>query len=53
MNISISLSGDDVRFLDEYAEAHGYVSRSAAVRSAVRILHLSKFADAYADAWKQ
>ena len=53
MNISISLSDDDVRFLDEYAEEHGYASRSAVLRKAVRILRLSKLSDAYADAWKQ
>ena len=53
MNIPISLSDDDVRFLDEYAEEHGYASRSAVLRKAVRILRLSKLSDAYADAWKQ
>jgi len=53
VNTSISLPRDDVRFLDEDAEAHGYASRSAVVRSAVRILRSSKLGDAYADAWKQ
>ena len=53
MKISVSLPDDDVRFLDEYAEAQGYASRSAVVHTAVRILRSSKLGDAYADAWKQ
>ena len=53
MKISISLPDDDVRFLDEYAEAQGFASRSAVLRSAVRILRSSKLGDAYADAWEQ
>jgi Arc/MetJ-type ribon-helix-helix transcriptional regulator len=53
MKISISLPGDDVQFLDEYAEAQGYTSRSAVVLTAVRILRSSKLGDAYADAWAQ
>jgi Arc/MetJ-type ribon-helix-helix transcriptional regulator len=51
MKISVSLPDDDVRFLDEYAEAQGYASRSAVLRSAVRILRSAKLGDAYADAW--
>ncbi len=51
MKVSISLPDDDVRFLDEYAEAQGYASRSAVVLTAVRILRASKLGDAYADAW--
>jgi Arc/MetJ-type ribon-helix-helix transcriptional regulator len=53
MKISVSLPDDDVRFLDEYAEAQGFASRSAVLRSAVRILRSSKLGDAYADAWEQ
>lgn len=53
MKISVSLPDDDVRFLDEYAEAQGFASRSAVLRSAVRILRSSKLGDAYADAWRQ
>jgi len=53
MKISISLPDDDVRFLDEYAQTQGFASRSAVLRSAVRILRSSKLGDAYADAWEQ
>ena len=53
MKISISLPDDDVEFLDEYAETQGYPSRSAVLRTAVRILRSSKLGDAYADAWEE
>lgn len=53
MKISISLPDDDVQFLDEYAKAQGFPSRSAVVHSAVRILRSSKLGDAYADAWRE
>jgi Arc/MetJ-type ribon-helix-helix transcriptional regulator len=53
MKISISLPDEDVRFLDEYAETQGYPSRSAVLRSAVRILRSAKLGDAYADAWEE
>ena len=53
MKISVSLPDEDVEFLDEYAKTQGFESRSAVVRSAVRILKSSKLGDAYADAWKE
>jgi len=53
MKISVSLPDDDVEFLDEYARAQGYASRSAVVHTAVRILRASKLGDAYADAWQE
>jgi Arc/MetJ-type ribon-helix-helix transcriptional regulator len=53
MKISISLPDDDVQFLDEYAENQGYISRSAVVLTAVRILRSSKLGDAYVEAWAQ
>jgi Arc/MetJ-type ribon-helix-helix transcriptional regulator len=53
MKISVSLPDDDVLFLDEYADAQGYASRSAVLRTAVRMLRSSKLGDAYADAWAQ
>ena len=51
MKISVSLPDDDVEFLDNYAEAQGYESRSAVVHAAVRMLRSAKLGDAYADAW--
>ncbi|MGF1618304.1 MAG: ribbon-helix-helix domain-containing protein [Acidimicrobiia bacterium] len=53
MKISISLAGEDVEFLDEYANSQGLRSRSAVVRTAVRMLRSSKLGDAYADAWQE
>jgi len=53
MKISVSLPDEDVEFLDSYAESQGYVSRSAVVHSAVRMLRSSKLGDAYADAWRE
>lgn len=51
MKISVSLPGEDVEFLDSYAQSHGFESRSAVVHAAVRMLRASKLGDAYADAW--
>jgi Arc/MetJ-type ribon-helix-helix transcriptional regulator len=53
MKISVSLPDEDIQFLDEYAKAQGYASRSAVVHSAVRILRSSKLGDAYVDAWQE
>ncbi len=53
MKISVSLPNDDVEFLDEYAKTEGYESRSAVLRTAVRILRSSKLGEAYAGAWQE
>jgi Arc/MetJ-type ribon-helix-helix transcriptional regulator len=53
MKISVSLPDADVEFLDDYAEKHGYDSRSAVVHTAVRMLRSSKLGDAYASAWSE
>jgi hypothetical protein len=53
MKVSVSLSDDDVEFLDAYASEHGMVSRSAAVQRAVGMLRLTGLSDAYAAAWKE
>jgi Arc/MetJ-type ribon-helix-helix transcriptional regulator len=53
MKISVSLPAEDVEFLDNYAEAQGFGSRSAVVHTAVRMLRSSKLGDAYADAWRE
>lgn len=53
MKISVSLPDEDVEFLDNYADSHGYNSRSAVVHTAVRMLRSSKLGDAYADAWQE
>jgi Arc/MetJ-type ribon-helix-helix transcriptional regulator len=53
MKVSISLSGDDVHFLDEYAREQGLDSRSAAVHRAVRLLRTSELAGTYEAAWDE
>lgn len=53
MKLSVSLPDDDVEFLDEYADAKGMASRSAAVHRAVRLLRATELGPAYEDAWAQ
>lgn len=51
MKVSVSLPGDDVAFLDAYASAHEYPSRSAVVHQAIRALRLGELHAAYGEAW--
>ena len=52
MKVSISLSSDDVEFLDDYTRTHRSVaSRSAALQRAVALLRASELSAAYALAW--
>lgn len=53
MKVSVSLRGEDVEFLDAYAEAHAFPSRSAAVQQAIRLLRLGELGDAYGPAWAE
>lgn len=53
MKVSVSLPGEDVEFLDEYAKARGLDSRSAAVQQAVRLLRSGELESAYAAAWSE
>jgi Arc/MetJ-type ribon-helix-helix transcriptional regulator len=51
MKLSVSLLGEDVEFLDAYADAHALASRSAVVQEAIRALRRSELPDAYGEAW--
>ncbi len=51
MKVSVSLPGDDVAFLDEYARDQGLESRSAAVLQAVRLLRTAELGADYEGAW--
>lgn len=51
MKVSVSLSDDDVAFLDEFAATGGAPSRSAAVQRAIALLRAVRLEDAYAEAW--
>lgn len=53
MKVSVSLPGEDIRFLDEYAKEQGLESRSAAVHKAVRLLRSVELGAAYESAWEQ
>ena len=51
MKVSVSLSAEDVQFLDSYARAQGIQSRSAVVHRAVGLLRASQLEHAYEEAW--
>ena len=53
MKLSVSLPGEDVRFLDAYADAHALASRSAVVQQAIRALRRQELPDAYGKAWDE
>jgi len=53
VKVSVSLPGEDVRFLDEYAMEQGLDSRSAALQRAVRLLRTAEIAEAYQAAWDE
>lgn len=52
MKVSVSLSDDDVRFLDACAKERG-VSRSAVLQQAVGLLRGRRLGTAYAEAWDE
>ena len=51
MKVSVSLPDNDVEYLDAYATAQGFASRSAVLHKAVRLLRASELGSAYEDAW--
>lgn len=53
MKVSVSLPGEDVQFLDEYAREQGLESRSAALHRAVRLLRTAELAGTYEAAWEE
>lgn len=53
MKVSVSLPGEDVEFLDEYAKKQGYESRSAVLHKAVRLLRATELGAAYEHAWRE
>lgn len=53
MKLSVSLPEEDVQFLDAYARAEGFDSRSAVVHKAVRLLRTSTLGAAYEEAWEE
>jgi antitoxin MazE9 len=53
MKVSVSLPGEDVQFLDEYAKEQGLGSRSAALHRAVRLLRTAELGGTYEAAWEE
>lgn len=53
MKVSVSLPDEDVEFLDAYASAQGFSSRSAVVHKAVRLLRGSELDAAYEEAFSE
>jgi Arc/MetJ-type ribon-helix-helix transcriptional regulator len=53
MRVSVSLRSEDVEFLDAYAEAHTFPSRSAVVQQAIHALRLGELGEAYGPAWDE
>jgi Arc/MetJ-type ribon-helix-helix transcriptional regulator len=53
MKLSVSLSDQDVAYLDAYSAEQGYSSRSAALRKAVNLLRASELGPAYEQAWAE
>jgi Arc/MetJ-type ribon-helix-helix transcriptional regulator len=53
MKVSVSLSDEDVEFLDFYAERHQIPSRSAALQRAIRALRTTELTSAYESAWNE
>ncbi|MGH2512560.1 MAG: ribbon-helix-helix domain-containing protein [Candidatus Limnocylindrales bacterium] len=53
MKVSVSLPGEDVQFLDEYAREQGLDSRSAALHRAVRLLRTAELGGTYEAAWAE
>jgi Arc/MetJ-type ribon-helix-helix transcriptional regulator len=45
--LSVSLPAEDVEFLDAYAAAKGFASRSAVLHRAVRLLRATELGPAY------
>lgn len=51
MKISVSLTDEDVEYIDVYARRRGVQSRSAVMREALRLLRASELGPDYAAAW--
>lgn len=53
MKLSVSLSAEDVSFVDSYLETKGMTSRSSVLQRAVALLREAELEDAYASAWDE
>lgn len=53
MKLSVSLSNEDVEFIDRYASVHAVESRSGVLQRALLLLRASELGDDYAAAWEE
>lgn len=53
MKLSVSLSDEDVEFIDQYATEHAVGSRSGVVQHALSMLRAGELGDEYAAAWDE
>ncbi len=53
MKMSVSLPNEDVDFLDAYARRKGIPTRSAALRTAIRLLRAAEMGADYVAAWDE
>ncbi len=53
MKVSVSLTDEDLKFVDEQTDAGLFASRSAAVQAAIRLLRDRTYVDSYAAAWDE
>ncbi|MDA3646416.1 ribbon-helix-helix domain-containing protein [Saccharopolyspora indica] len=53
MKVSVSLSDEDVTFVDSYAEQTGARSRSAVIHQAINMLRTAELEEAYESAWDE
>lgn len=53
MKVSVSLSSEDIEFVDKQTERGLFKSRSATIQAAVRLLREREYVDSYAAAWDE
>jgi hypothetical protein len=53
MKLSVSISNEEVDFIDSYASEHGVDSRSGVVQRALSLLRAGELGDDYAAAWAE
>lgn len=53
MKLSVSLSEEDVAFIDDYARRNRISTRSGVFQRAVQMLRASQLGDAYERAWEE
>jgi len=53
VKLSVSVSTQDVDFIDQYATEHGVESRSGVVQRALSLLRAAELGDDYAAAWDE